>query len=582
MEPHTIRAGVVARVSTKEQAAEGTTSLDEQVGDCRAEIERRGWEFAGAYADTITGTTEHRPELERALAACEAGELNAIVVTKIDRLARDEVTRLLILRELRDCDIEFVALDMPHVDYRTDEGEMFGGLLGVFAQFERKRIVRRTVGGQRAKATRFAEDGRWPGGAPPFGYRLEGEPRRGKVPSQARPVPELRERRVIEVAVAAIVDEGRTTGETAALLNGLGLLPRGGQPWTYEALARQLRRRGLMGEVTWANPGPARRRKLPNGEVVNRHHAKVDRRGKPEYGEPITFNLPDPPLTVARFEALQRRLSDLGLQSQKAPDSVWPLSLRMTSPCGRTYYGTASAGRPRRYVCSGRKWRSADHARCSCSRVDADWLEGRVWSEVAALLGEPERLLALASDFLGLRAAQMSAESDQLETVRARIAEREGALTRVVIDYAKAGLPVAAVKAATEEIERELTALRDHERTLAAWRADTRAVSRRMQALWELAEVAAARLGEMGISERAEVLRLLDVRVKVGGDGLRPGALEVAGSVPAARLLAELGNRPAWSHHPMPDGSPDSATPPTGEDGPTLAASLPFRLALAA
>jgi DNA invertase Pin-like site-specific DNA recombinase len=63
-----------ARVSTGEQ------SLNVQQ-DARAK--------AGAgrlYADTITGTARHRPELEQLLDQLRAGDV--VVVTKYDRLAR--------------------------------------------------------------------------------------------------------------------------------------------------------------------------------------------------------------------------------------------------------------------------------------------------------------------------------------------------------------------------------------------------------------------------------------------------------------------------------------------------------------
>lgn len=43
-----------------------------------------------------------------------------------------------------------------------------------------------------------------------------------------RVVPDEREREVIDRAVRALVDEGLSTGQTAALLNGLGLVKRNG------------------------------------------------------------------------------------------------------------------------------------------------------------------------------------------------------------------------------------------------------------------------------------------------------------------------------------------------------------------
>ena len=68
-----------AWVSTKAQARDGN-SLESQQAALRA---------AGAteiFADTFTGSTTDRPELDRLLAEIEAGD--TLVITKLDWMAR--------------------------------------------------------------------------------------------------------------------------------------------------------------------------------------------------------------------------------------------------------------------------------------------------------------------------------------------------------------------------------------------------------------------------------------------------------------------------------------------------------------
>ena len=55
----TVRAGVYAQYSSDSQS---DASIDDQVGVCRAEIERQGWELIQVYADpALSGASTFRP-----------------------------------------------------------------------------------------------------------------------------------------------------------------------------------------------------------------------------------------------------------------------------------------------------------------------------------------------------------------------------------------------------------------------------------------------------------------------------------------------------------------------------------------
>ncbi len=83
-----------------------------------------------------------------------------VLVHKMDRLARDELIRLTVMKELRSYGVTLVALDSPGLNLNTDEGELIDGVLGTFAAFERRRIARRTRGGINARV----RGGDWGGG----------------------------------------------------------------------------------------------------------------------------------------------------------------------------------------------------------------------------------------------------------------------------------------------------------------------------------------------------------------------------------------------------------------------------------
>ena len=68
-----IRVAVYARVSTQEQAVEGT-SLDSQSDQLRAYCKFQGWDMVQSYVDPgFTGKDDSRPELNRLLSDAKRG-----------------------------------------------------------------------------------------------------------------------------------------------------------------------------------------------------------------------------------------------------------------------------------------------------------------------------------------------------------------------------------------------------------------------------------------------------------------------------------------------------------------------------
>jgi DNA invertase Pin-like site-specific DNA recombinase len=64
--------------------------------------EHSGWEFAGIYAyKGITGTKEGRGEFQRMLADCRLKKIDLLVTKAISRFARNTVTLLETVRELK-------------------------------------------------------------------------------------------------------------------------------------------------------------------------------------------------------------------------------------------------------------------------------------------------------------------------------------------------------------------------------------------------------------------------------------------------------------------------------------------------
>ena len=162
-----VRVGVYARISVD---ADGTqTATARQLADCRAFAQHRHWEVTDVFEDVDISayqTKVKRPEFERMLAGLTNGELDGIVVWKLDRLTRQQrdLVRVMAACETRKA---FVASVVEQIDTREAHGQFVTELLVAQARMESANSSTR----QRRKAVQQRETGRPPSsGIRCFGY----------------------------------------------------------------------------------------------------------------------------------------------------------------------------------------------------------------------------------------------------------------------------------------------------------------------------------------------------------------------------------------------------------------------------
>lgn len=97
------------------------------------------------YAEKISGTKQGRPEFEKALAELKSSD--TLVVTKIDRFARNTRNALEIIQQLFDRGVKVHILNMGIIE-NTPTGRLIFSIFSAFAQFERDMIVERTSEGK--------------------------------------------------------------------------------------------------------------------------------------------------------------------------------------------------------------------------------------------------------------------------------------------------------------------------------------------------------------------------------------------------------------------------------------------------
>lgn len=116
-------------------------SLAAQVSAYSELIQRRpDWEYAGVYADADeTGTRDDRPEFQRLLADCRAGLIDMVITKAISRFARNTVTLLETVRDLKECGID-VYFEEQNIHTESTDGELMLTILASYAQEESRSV----------------------------------------------------------------------------------------------------------------------------------------------------------------------------------------------------------------------------------------------------------------------------------------------------------------------------------------------------------------------------------------------------------------------------------------------------------
>jgi site-specific DNA recombinase len=171
--PARLRCAIYTRKSTEEGLDQEFNSIDAQREAGEAFIrsqKREGWVALPELYDDggFTGANMERPALKQLLRRVEAGEIDCVVVYKVDRLSRSllDFTRMLSLFEKYQ--VGFVAVTQQF-NTSTSLGRLTLNILLSFAQFERELIGERT----RDKMSAARKKGKWVGGYPVLGYDVD-------------------------------------------------------------------------------------------------------------------------------------------------------------------------------------------------------------------------------------------------------------------------------------------------------------------------------------------------------------------------------------------------------------------------
>lgn len=226
------RVAAYARVSNGKDAM--LHSLSAQISYYNNYISSRGdWKLAGIYADeAMTGTKENRPEFQRMLADCRAGRIDMVITKSLTRFARNTVTLLSAVRELKALEVD-IYFEKENIHTLSTDGELMLTLLASFAQEESRSASEN----QKWRIRKQYEQGLATNGRV-LGYRYE----KGSfyiIPEEAEIVRQIFRDFLSGMGINAIVKK----------LNRAGIPSRKGSPWTMHGVRYILHNEKYTGDL---------------------------------------------------------------------------------------------------------------------------------------------------------------------------------------------------------------------------------------------------------------------------------------------------------------------------------------------
>ena len=149
-----MRSAIYIRISTEKQqidSQEHAISLF-----CQSKQNKTYVTFTDLYK---SGRKASRPGLNKLLYAIRKGEINEVIVFKLDRLFRSLTDLLETLALFKEYNVNFISVS-ENIDLSTPAGILMMQMLGAFAEFERSIIVGRVKAGLAAAKDRGVQLGK--------------------------------------------------------------------------------------------------------------------------------------------------------------------------------------------------------------------------------------------------------------------------------------------------------------------------------------------------------------------------------------------------------------------------------------
>lgn len=261
IQPRAKNVAAYARVSSAKDSMRH--SLAQQISYYSKYIRsHKGWLFCGVYADDAkTGTKDSREQFQSLLRECRAGNIDIIITKSISRFARNTVTLLNTVRELKSLGVD-VYFEEQNIHTQSAEGEVMLTILASYAQaesFSASENIKWRIRQSFAKGEPICL-------SVMYGYDIINK----------QPVINPTEAKIIKEIFSRVID-GESLNQIALDLNSRGLKTKRGADWNAYRLSCMLRNEKYTGnsllQKTYIN-NHLEKQKLKNDGCLMQYYAE--------------------------------------------------------------------------------------------------------------------------------------------------------------------------------------------------------------------------------------------------------------------------------------------------------------------
>ena len=474
-----VRCAIYTRKSTSEGLDREFTSLDAQRESGEsfvASMRHEGWECLEAGYDDggYSGGTLERPALQRLLADIKTGQIDCVIVYKVDRLSRSLMDFTKIMEVFDQSSVSFVSVTQQF-NTTTSMGRLMLNVLLSFAQFEREIISERT----RDKIAAARRKGKWSGGQPVLGYDVV-DAKLVVNEQEAAQVREIFRLYLEHRSLLDVVRELRKRGWTTKRWETKKGTYRGGAEFTRATLRSLLQNPLYIGQVRY-------RDELYDGEQEAIVEAKIFQR-------------------VQDLLDAQRRPNQSRQRFQNGGILTGLIRCR-SCDCAMVHTWTRKRNRLYRYYSCSRAKRLG-HDVCTAPSVSAPEVERFVVDQVRVIGQDPALVAATLEEVAKQSAEQAERLGQETLTIAAQIQGAYAELSRIAVEP-DAVDRMAQIQDEIDRKQRRIAEIRSQQEALnePVDRAELQRTLEQFNPLWETLKPA----------EQHRVLRLLLEQIEFDG-----------------------------------------------------------------
>jgi site-specific DNA recombinase len=455
-----MRIAIYVRVSTQKQAQAQT--IEQQLERLKAYIEQQGLALLEENIfrdDGYSGAGLNRPGLDRLRDKAMACEIDQVLLTAPDRLARNYVHQMVLLEEFekRGCQVTFIDRPMSH----DPHDQLVLQIRGAVAEYERTLIAERM---RRGRQSKYRAGKLLPWSTPPYGVQVD--PDHPRDPSGVR-IDEA-QASVIREAVAYYLEDGTSLYGVVKHLHELGIpSPKGDVYWTTASVRGMMTHPVCIGKVFAGRSHVVHHRGRRSATHPVGKFSETSRKAAEDEWI-LVVNIPSI-VSQEQYEQVKAKLSH-NQQFARRNNTKYNYLLRCMVSCGVCNLACTGRHLPPNYwyyTCQGKAtqiYSGLEH-HCPARFVPAAQLDELVWKDLCELMTHPEIIQT------ALQRAQSGAWLPQelqarVENLRKSRTTLENQLNRLTEAYLNNVIPLAEYQRRRSELEHRLAELEEQEKQL--------------------------------------------------------------------------------------------------------------------